>query len=344
MLVSVYSFRVFFYYFSYCHCGFLLLVYNQDMVHEFDNFKHFSALTGIGVQLIALDGTPVYETEPYIAYKRTLAWLSGFITGGLETNTRASIISGAIQSYRFGGRFFFYSPIGLFHFASPVITNGRHSLTAVGGPVIMIPLEEYISFDLVGKLPAGFDMNELVQRLQTIPIVSPDTANTLSEQLLVNAKFLSDPGYLGIEDTDNRYNEYLLAYFSGTPSYEAILRLAAEQKRENAAKKHERIIASVKEYIENNYSKKITLDDVAGNVFISPSYLSKLIKAHTGHSFRRLVNMARIAEAVRQLENTDKNLSEIAFATGFEDHSYFTKVFYKHMQMNPSDYRNDAKK
>jgi len=311
------------------------------MGHDFDNFMHFSALTGVGVQLIALDGTPVYETDPYIAFEKTLRWLDGLIPGGLETQSKASVVSGAIQSYRFGGRFFFYSPIGLFHFASPIIVNGRHTVTAVGGPILMVPLDEYIPFDLEGKLPSGYDRKELASRLQTIPIVTPDTANTLSEQLWVNAKFLSDPEYLGIEEGDNTYNEYMLAYFSGMPSYEAILHLAAEQKRENAAKKHARIIESVREYVEQNYSKKISLMDVARNVFISPSYLSKMIKVQTGHSFRHLVNMIRIAEAVRLLEQTDKSLSEIAFQAGFEDHSYFTKVFKRHTGVNPSVHRRD---
>jgi AraC-like DNA-binding protein/ligand-binding sensor protein len=309
------------------------------MANEFDNFKHFSALTGVGVQLIAVDGTSVFETEPWRSFEKTLSWLSLTIAGDLEVQTRASILSGAMQSYRFGGRFFFYSPIGLFHFASPIVTDGRHTITAVGGPVLMVPLEEYIPFDLENKLPGDYDRDELVHRLKTIPIVSPDTANTLSEQLLVNAKHLSDPGYLGIGDGDARYNEYLLAYFSGVPSYDAILKLAAEQKRENAAKRHERILTSVKEYIDQNYSNKITLDDAAGHVYISPSYLSKLIKILTGKSFRHLINMARIAEAMRLLTDTDKSLAEIAFLTGYEDHSYFTKVFKRHTKMTPAKYR-----
>jgi AraC-like DNA-binding protein/ligand-binding sensor protein len=311
------------------------------MAGEFDNFMHFSALTGVGVQLIALDGTPLFETEPWLAFKQTLSWLGRIVPGGLEAQTRASIISGAVQSYRFGGRFFFYSPIGMFHFASPIISNGRHTVTAVGGPVLMVPLEEYIPFDLEGKIHVDFDKGELIKQLDTIPIVSPDTANTLSEQLLVNAKHLSDPGYLGRGDGGSRYNEYLLAYFSGLPSYEAILKLADEQKRENAAKKHERIVAEVKEYIDRGYAKKITLDEVAGSIYISPSYLSKLIKAKTGYNFRHLVNMARIAEAARLLGQSDKSLAEIAFLTGFEDHSYFTKVFKRHTGMNPSDYRTE---
>jgi len=330
-------------YLFFIYCKFLLMRYNAIMANEFDNFKHFSALTGVGVQLITVDGTPVFETGPWLSFEKTLAWLSRIIAGDLEAQTRASIISGAMQSYRFGGRFFFYSPIGLFHFASPIVTNSRHTMTAVGGPVLMVPLEEYIPFDLENKITGNCDRDELKRILGTIPIVSPDTANTLSEQLLVNAKHLSDPGYLGIEDGDNRYNEYLLAYFSGVPSYDAILKLAAEQKRENAAKKHERIIIAVKEYIDKNYTDKITLDDVARHVYISPSYLSKMIKIQTGQSFRHLINMARIAEAMRLLTDTDKNLAEIAFLTGYEDHSYFTKVFKRHTMMTPAEYRRSQR-
>ena len=314
------------------------------MKQNFENFKHFSALTGTGVQLIALDGTPVYETAPYLAFKHTLSWLDEHIPGGLEEQSRAAVLSGAMQSYRFGGRFFFYSPIGLLHFASPVISDGRHTLTAVGGPVLMIPLNEYIPSELEGKLPQGYDRGELERQLGAIPLVSPDTANTLSEQLLVNAKHLSDKNYLGIDDPDSRYNEYLLAYFSGMPSYETILKLAAEQKRENSEKKHERVIDSVRAYIELNYSKRISLVDVANTVFLSPPYLSKLINQRTGHSFRHLVNMARIAEAMRLLEHTDKTLSEVAYQTGYEDHSYFTKVFKRHTKMNPSDYRREHRR
>lgn len=311
------------------------------MVNEFDNFKHFSELTNVAVQLIALDGTAIFETKPYKAFSQTLFKLAKLVRDGdLDVQTRASIIAGAVQSYRFGGRFFFYSPIGLFHFASPIVKNGRHVMTAVGGPILMTPIEEYISFELTGKLHDDTDRNELLDLLRVVPIVSPDMANTLSEQLLINAKYLSDPEYLGLETGEKRYNEYLLSYFSGIPSYETILSLAAEQKRENAAKKHARIVASVTEYVEQYYAQKITLDDVARNVFISPSYLSKLIKTQTGRSFRHLVNMTRIAEAVRLLENTEKPLSEIAFLTGFEDHSYFTKVFKRHTGMNPSDYRH----
>jgi AraC-like DNA-binding protein/ligand-binding sensor protein len=311
----------------------------DDMMQSFDNFKHFSDLTGVGIQLISLDGTPVCETTPYQAFKKTLHWLDQHVIGGLASQTKATIISGAMQSYRFGGRFFFYSPIGLFHFASPIVKDGRHSITAVGGPVLMIPLDEYIPFDLEGKLIEGVDRKVLEQQLQAIPIVSPDTANTLSEQLMINAKHISDPGYLGIEDGETRLGEYMLAYFSGKPSFETILKFAAEHKRNKASKKHERIVNDVREYIEKNYSKKITLTDVAKSIYISPTYLSKIIKNQSGNSFRYMVNTVRISEAMRILGDTDKTLAEVACQAGYEDHSYFTKVFKRHTGMTPNEYR-----
>ncbi|MDR3304644.1 MAG: helix-turn-helix domain-containing protein [Clostridiales Family XIII bacterium] len=316
------------------------------MIDKFDNLKHFSALSGIGVQVLALDGSTVYATPQYEHCLPVLAHIDGLMDGALDAQNRAAMISGALQSYRFGGRFFFYSAIGFFHFASPLITDGRHMLTCIGGPILMVSLDDYIQLDLDGKLREGYDRNELLLQLGEIPRVSPDTANTLSEQLLINAKHLSDSEYLrlGQDGGENRYSEYILAYFSGTPSYESILRLAAEQRREKATQKHEKFIRIATDYIEKNCAKHITLAEVAAQVFISPSYLSRLIKSRTGHTFRHLVNMSRIAESVRLLENTELSLIAIAIAAGFRDHSYFTKIFKKHTGMNPSDYRAELRK
>jgi YesN/AraC family two-component response regulator len=136
-----------------------------------------------------------------------------------------------------------------------------------------------------------------------------------------------------------RYSDYVLAYFSGMPTYESILRLAEEQSQGKASRKHEAIIGAVTKYAEENYTEKVTLADAARKVFLSPSYLSKIIKEKTGGGFRDLANKARIAEAQRLLAQSDMSIGEIAFAVGFEDHSYFTKVFLRHTGLTPSGYR-----
>jgi AraC-like DNA-binding protein/ligand-binding sensor protein len=311
------------------------------MIQIFDNLKHFSQLTGIGVCVIAHDGTAVYETDEAVSAQIVLSYLDDLVENTLQEQTRATMISGAMQSYRFGGRFFFFSPIGMFHFASPIITGGRHTLTAIGGPLLMSDTDEYIRLELAGKLANGFDHGDLAIRLEQIPHVSPDRANTLSEQLLINAKHLSDPDYLGQSDdsTASRYSDYVLAYFSGMPTYESILRLAEEQTQGKAMRKHETIVEAITKYAEENYAKKITLKEAAREVFISSSYLSKIIREKTGGGFRDLVNKARIAEAQRLLAQSDMSIGEIAYAVGFEDHSYFTKVFLHHTGLTPTGYR-----
>jgi AraC-like DNA-binding protein len=311
------------------------------VVQGFDNIKHFSQLTGVGVRVIAHDGTAVYETDAAIHAHDVLSYIDQLAESTFREQTRATMISGAMQSYRFGGRFFFFSPIGMFHFASPLITDGRHTLTAIGGPLLMADTDEYIRLELTGKLAGSFDKDELTRRLEQIPHVSPDMANTLSEQLLINARHLSDPDYLGLPDsgTAGRYSDYVLAYFSGMPTYESILRLAEEQTQGKSLRKHEAIVDAVTKYAEENYARKVTLEDAARKVFISPSYLSKIIKEKTGGGFRDLANKARIAEAQRLLAQSDMTIGEIAYAVGFEDHSYFTKVFLRYTGMTPSGYR-----
>ena len=230
----------------------------------------------------------------------------------------------------------------MFHFASPIVTGGRHTLTAIGGPLLMSDTDAYIRLELINKITGDFDRTDIASRLESIPHVSPDMANTLSEQLLINAKHLSDPEYIG--QTDNiasgRYSDYVLAYFSGMPTYESILRLAEEHSHGKALHKHEAIVDAVTKYAEENYAGKVSLTDAAGKVFISPSYLSKIIKEKTGGSFRDLTNKVRIAEAQRLLAHSDMTIGEIAYTVGFEDHSYFTKVFLRYTGTTPSGYRS----
>lgn len=311
-------------------------------VNIFDNMKHFSQLTGIGVNVISHDGVSVFETEEAKRDREVLEYIDLLAGGILKEQGRATLISGAMQSYRFGGRFFFFSPIGMFHFASPIITGGRHTLTAIGGPLLMSDTDSYVRLELSSKLTCDFDKTDISNRLASIPHVSPDMANTLSEQLLINAKHLSDPDYIG--QTDNtasgRYSDYVLAYFSGMPTYESILRLAEEQSQGKAMHRHEAIINAVTKYAEDNYTGKVSLTDAASKVFISPSYLSKIIKDKTGGSFRDLTNKARITEAQRLLAHSDMTIGEIAYSVGFEDHSYFTKVFQRYTGTTPSGYRS----
>lgn len=92
-------------------------------------------------------------------------------------------------------------------------------------------------------------------------------------------------------------------------------------------------------YISQNFAHSLTLEEVAGHVHLNPAYFSTLFKQSTGSAFKEYLNMVRVEESKRLLANTDNSIIDIALATGFEDQSYFSKVFKKYTGLTPKQYR-----
>ncbi|MFV0363643.1 MAG: PocR ligand-binding domain-containing protein [Suipraeoptans sp.] len=92
-------------------------------------------------------------------------------------------------------------------------------------------------------------------------------------------------------------------------------------------------------YIASKFNESITLDDVAGHVSMHPSYFSTRFKQVTGSTFKEYLNIVRIEESKRLLSNTEFAIIDIAIAVGFEDQSYFSKVFKKYTGMTPKQFR-----
>lgn len=92
-------------------------------------------------------------------------------------------------------------------------------------------------------------------------------------------------------------------------------------------------------YISNNFSITLTLEAVANYVHLNPAYFSTIFKQSSGSSFKEYLNMVRIEESKRLLANTDYSIIDIAIATGFEDQSYFSKVFKRYTGLTPKQYR-----
>ena len=92
-------------------------------------------------------------------------------------------------------------------------------------------------------------------------------------------------------------------------------------------------------YISEHFSNPLTLEEVAAYVHLHPSYFSTLFKSSTGSSFKEYLNMVRIEESKRLLSHTDYSIIDIAVAVGFEDQSYFSKVFKKYTGLTPKQFR-----
>ncbi|MCF0130000.1 MAG: helix-turn-helix domain-containing protein, partial [Pseudobutyrivibrio sp.] len=101
------------------------------------------------------------------------------------------------------------------------------------------------------------------------------------------------------------------------------------------ARKHE-----IDDYIRMNYDKQISLNDLAGKLFLSNAYLSKYIKRQFGMSFVEYVNSVRLSYAVSQLLYSDKSVLKIAMDTGFASSAALNKAFKDKYGVTPTVYRS----
>jgi YesN/AraC family two-component response regulator len=99
------------------------------------------------------------------------------------------------------------------------------------------------------------------------------------------------------------------------------------------------VLASAMAYIEKHIAEPISRDDVARAVYLSPSHFSFLIRKESGVTFTDLLNRVRTDRAAELLGQRRLCVREVAQRTGFEDASYFTKVFKRYRNLTPLQYR-----
>jgi len=100
-------------------------------------------------------------------------------------------------------------------------------------------------------------------------------------------------------------------------------------------------IKSVYDYIQANYDKKITLEEISKLVHMTPVSFNRFIKKRTGRTLITFVNDIRIGVASRLLLETEQNISEISYKCGFNNIANFNRIFKKNKNITPSEYRNE---
>lgn len=95
----------------------------------------------------------------------------------------------------------------------------------------------------------------------------------------------------------------------------------------------------VLDYLEKNYSKKITLNEMAAMVHLQPTYFSTAFKKVFGLSPVEFVISKKLDKAQNMLFFTDSSIKEIAFEVGFNDEFYFSRIFKKYLGISPAKYR-----
>lgn len=105
-------------------------------------------------------------------------------------------------------------------------------------------------------------------------------------------------------------------------------------------KKSESNIDEIINYINDNYSSKITLDNLVEMFYVNKYYLCHIFKNETGISIINFVNAKRLSEAEKLLKFSDLSITEICYKIGFNSINHFLKLFKSAYSATPKKYRD----
>ena len=126
---------------------------------------------------------------------------------------------------------------------------------------------------------------------------------------------------------------------------EVLYLLVTEFQTENSdqgklkEKKHLDRLSKVTAYMKENYSRELSQKEVADHFGFTPAYLSRIFKKYAQVGYRTYLSDLRVKYALREMMNSDRQISEIALENGFADSRAFAKAFKKRYGCLPSEYR-----
>lgn len=98
-------------------------------------------------------------------------------------------------------------------------------------------------------------------------------------------------------------------------------------------------ILAITDYIEQNFQRKLLLNEIAEREKLSLTYLSHFFKDALGMTFQEYLNQKRFEYACHLLATTDRKILDISLNSGFSDVRYFNQAFQKQFGCTPKDYR-----
>ncbi len=109
----------------------------------------------------------------------------------------------------------------------------------------------------------------------------------------------------------------------------------------NAQKNHkDPDILKIQELIENKFSEKITVDELADYIAVNRRTFERRFKNATNNTVVEYLQRVRVEAAKRQFEASRKNVNEVMFEVGYSDNKAFREVFKKITGLTPVEYRN----
>ena len=102
---------------------------------------------------------------------------------------------------------------------------------------------------------------------------------------------------------------------------------------------HKQNLSQIKDYLDQHYTEKISLDELADTFYINKFYLTRVFKEQFGITINNYLLQKRITHAKQLLRFTDKTVEDIGYECGMGAVHYFSRMFKKMEGMSPSEYK-----
>lgn len=197
--------------------------------------------------------------------------------------------------------------------------------------------EEKLRAQLSGYIRRSFGQNHVSQKILmgfVMDFLQMLGASLKEHKVLIHSLDGSDGGGAWL-DTVTRSLEQMENYLLG------ILHRGIEAM--NSQEKSRSAVEYVKQYIADNLEKNITRESLSELVYLHPDYLARLFKRECGESINSYLLRLRMEKARDALITQESSINAVALSVGYDNFSYFSKVFKDTWGMTPKDYRKAFK-
>ncbi|MBE0340499.1 response regulator [Paenibacillus sp. 28ISP30-2] len=185
---------------------------------------------------------------------------------------------------------------------------------------------------------------QILQELESYGEPGPHMLGRLVQELLSQLKELATSNGL---DTPTAKAEFPLSQDTLSSADRALEFVSAcyvqelEQLIRQRKYKNKLNLEEVRRYMDSHFAEQITLEQLAKNFFVSKEYMSKVFKQEYGQNVTDYIVQRRMEKAREWLADKQISIKAVAEMAGYEDVSYFYRVFKKHFGMAPGEMRKE---
>ena len=118
-----------------------------------------------------------------------------------------------------------------------------------------------------------------------------------------------------------------------------LVKQMVQGRTDTAETPEDSIFRQVAKFIDHHYAEDLSIERLSKMFYMSPYHLSHMFRRKTGYSVKQYLLRRRLGEAQIRLAMTQDSIQRIAEESGFDDASYFSRIFSKHVGLTPTEYR-----